>query len=140
MAQPTEPAVESEAPPSGAPAEVGFLQNAKSLWQELACHLHDSVQLAALETRLAAESLVTMIVAGIIAAILVVSAWLGLIAAAVMALIGAGMIPALAVLLAVLANLLLALALYLVVRGKGRNLRWAATIRTLAPSSLARDP
>ena len=71
-----EPAETGSAPPN----DGGLLQEAKSLWHELRELAHDQLTLAALETKLAGKSLVTMIAAGVMVALLVVSAWLGLMA------------------------------------------------------------
>jgi len=84
----------------------GLPKEAELLWCELRGLAHDHLQLAALETQRAGESLVTMIAAGMIVAGLLLSAWLGLIGAAVLALISRGiMASGSAVLLAVALNL-----------------------------------
>jgi hypothetical protein len=67
-----------------------LVEEIKSLWRALHGLAHDELTLAALETRLAAGSLVTMIAAGGIVAVLLVSAWLGLVGAVVLLLIGIG--------------------------------------------------
>ena len=56
------------------------------VWGELRGLAHDHLQLAALETQRAGESLVTMITAGMMVAGLLLSGWLGLMAAAVLVL------------------------------------------------------
>ncbi|HEX6930053.1 MAG TPA: hypothetical protein VF267_12415, partial [Gammaproteobacteria bacterium] len=91
----------------------------------------------ALETRRAGQSLIIMLAAGVMMAILLVSAWLGLVAAGVFGMIDAGLAPAFAILAAVLANLLFAAALYGVIHYKRRYLSFPATIRNLRPSSSA---
>lgn len=65
----TEPVVVSGV----APADSGFLEDLKSLWHELRGLVHDQLTLAALETRLAGNSLVTMIAAGVMVAALLVT-------------------------------------------------------------------
>ncbi|MCK9397935.1 MAG: phage holin family protein [Methylobacter sp.] len=110
----------------------GVLEDAQSLWQELRGLSHDRFRLAALETRRAGESLVGMIVAGIIVALLLSSAWLGLLAAAVLWLIEHGGVAAgSAILLAVAFNLLLTLFLCGVIRRKSHYLQFPATLRSL---------
>lgn len=111
----------------------GLLEDARLLWHELTGLAHDSLHLAALETKLAGQSLVTMIAAGVMVAVLLVSAWLGLVAAAILTLVGTGVVASIAMLIGVLANLLFALLLYAVIRRKGRHLQWAATIRSFRP-------
>ena len=63
-------ATERTAPSPGNPADgAGLLDDARSLWREGSALFQDRLQLAALETRLAGETLVTMIVAGVIVAV-----------------------------------------------------------------------
>jgi len=92
------------------------LEDAQSLWHELFGIAHDRFRLAALETRRAGESLVSMIMAGVMGAFLLSSAWLGLMARAVLGLIGNGIVYSCVILLAVAMNCLLALILYRVIR------------------------
>ena len=92
---------------------------------------HDRFRLAALETRRAGESLVGMFVAGVMVAVLLISAWLGLMAAAVLALVENGLEASSAILLAVACNMLLALILCGVIRRKSRYLQFPATVRSL---------
>jgi hypothetical protein len=124
-----EPVATGSAPPGNA----GLLEEAKSLWHELRGLAHDQLTLAALETKLAGKSLVTMIAAGVMVALLVVSAWLGLMGAAVLWLISIGVVASIAMLLAVGANLVSALILYYVIRRESRHLQFPATLRSLRP-------
>jgi signal transduction histidine kinase len=110
-----------------------LLDGARSLWHELLGVAHDSLRLAALETKLAGQSLVMMIAAAVMVAVLLVSAWLGLVAAAILALIGSGISASIALLLGVSINLIVALLLCTVIHRKSRYLRWSATIRSLRP-------
>ncbi|MGR8997468.1 MAG: phage holin family protein [Gammaproteobacteria bacterium] len=107
------------------------LEDAQTLCQELRGLSHDRFRLAALEARRAGESLVAMIVAGVIIGILLSSAWLGLMAAAVLELIEHGVRTNSAIVLAVAFNLLLALILYGVIRRKSRYLQFPATLSSL---------
>ncbi|MFA6164062.1 MAG: phage holin family protein [Methylobacter sp.] len=111
----------------------GVLEDAQSLWHELLGLTHDRFRLAALETQRAGESLVAMIVGGVMVAGLLSSAWLGLMAAAVLELVINGVMPSSAILLTVSFNLLLALILFGVIRRKSRYLRFPATLRSLQP-------
>lgn len=115
------------------PSESGLLEDARLLWYELRELIHDRFRLAALETQQAGQSLVSMIVSGIMIAILLSCAWLGLVAAAVLELIEHGIIPSSAILLGVVFNLLLALILFGVIRRKSRNLQLPATLRSIQP-------
>jgi hypothetical protein len=137
---PSTNATESTAPAAGNPvAGAGLLEDAKALWREGSALFQDRLQLAALETRLAGESFVSMIAAGVAVAVLVVAAWLGLVGAAVLMLVGFGVGAGTALLLGVLVNLAVALLLCRMIRGKSRHLLWAATLRSLRPPPAASD-
>ena len=111
----------------------GVLEDAQSLWHELHELIHDRIRLAGLETQRAGKSLVDMIVAGIMVAVLLISAWLGLLTAAVLRLVAHGMVASSAIPLAVAFNLLLTLILFGVIRRKSRYLQFPATLRSLQP-------
>ena len=113
--------------------------DAQSLWHELRELNHMHLRLAALEAQQAGNSLVVMIVAGIMAAVLLSVAWLGFLAAALLALSRYGILTdnILLILLAVVLNLLLALVLWSVIRSKGYDLRFPATVRSLRSMSPA---
>ena len=125
-----DPAATGIAPP---PGDAGLLDEAKSLWQELRGLAHDQLTLAALETKLAGKSLVTMLAAGLMVAVLLVSAWLGLVGAVVLWLISSGVVASIAMLLAVAANLVFAWLLYQVIRRQSHHLQFPATLRSLRP-------
>jgi len=111
------------------------LEEAQRLWCELRGLAHDHLQLAALETQRAGESLVTMIAAGMIVAGLLLSAWLGLVGAAVLALTGSELMDRdSTLLLAVAVNLLAALILRGVIRRRSHHLRFPANTRSLQPA------
>jgi uncharacterized membrane protein YqjE len=115
---------------------AGLSKEAELLWCELRGLAHDHLQLAALETQRAGESLVTMITAGMIVAGLLLSAWLGLMGVAVLELTGSGvMANDSALLLAVAVNLLVALILCGVIRRRSHHLRFPANTRSLQPVS-----
>ena len=119
---------------SGQTATCGdssILEDAQSLLHELRGLAHDRLLLAALETRRAGESLVSMMIAGVMIALLLGSAWLGLMAVAVLGMIENGIVASSAILLAVAANLILVLILFRVVRRKSRSLQFPATLRSL---------
>ncbi|MCC8986345.1 MAG: phage holin family protein [Candidatus Contendobacter sp.] len=102
------------------------------VWGELRGLAHDHLQLAALETQRAGESLVTMITAGMMVAGLLLSGWLGLMAAAVLALTSRNIMTSdSALLLAVAGNLLVALMLCGVIRRRSHHLRFPANTRSL---------
>ena len=94
---------------------------------------HDHIELAALETRLAVRTALTMLMVAIFTATLLVSAWLALVGAAVLWLVGIGLAPAVAMLLPGAANVLLASFGWLYMRRKLRSLGWPATQRLIKP-------
>jgi uncharacterized membrane protein YqjE len=121
-----------QTPTHGDPVNgASALADARLLWYALLGLTQNRFRLAALETRRAGESLVTMIVAGVMVAALLSSAWLGLMAASVLELIEYGVRTNSAIVLAVAFNLLLALILYGVIRRKSRYLQFPATLRSL---------
>ena len=115
----------------GPACEGGRAGNVHMIWRELLELAHDHLQLAVLETRLAGQSLVAMVVAGLMVAVLIVTAWLGLMAAVVAALVTGGLSVGAAILLGVGANLLLAFLLCAFICGRSRHLLWAASLRSL---------
>ena len=116
------------------------LKDVQSLWHDLLGLTHDHLLLAALETRHAGESLVSMMLAGIMVAFLLSSAWIGVMVAVVLGLIENGITASDAIMLAVAFNLLLALILIVVIRRKSRSLQFPATLRSLqTPPPVHRD-
>ena len=108
-----------------------MLEDAQSLWYELRGLIHDRFRLAALEAQRAGKSLVDMIVAGVMVGVLLISAWLGLMAAAVLELVAHDVVAtSSAILLAGASNLLLVLILCGVIRRKSRYLQFPATLRS----------
>jgi uncharacterized membrane protein YqjE len=132
-------ALEKETPGQTATrGDSSVLADAQSLLHELLGLTHDRLLLAALETRRAGESLVSMIMVGVMIAVLLSSAWLGLMAVAALGLIENGVVASSAILLAVAFNLLLALILYRVLHSKSRYLQFPATLRSLQSKSPGR--
>jgi hypothetical protein len=115
------------------PLGSNMLEDAQSLGHELRGLIHECLRLAALETRRAGESLVTMIIAGVMVAILLIGAWLGIMAAMVLMLIEHGMVASTAIWLAVAVNLLVALLLFGVIRRKSHYLQFPAVLGSLEP-------
>lgn len=117
---------------------AGVLAEAQLLWDELRGLGVDRIRLAALETQRAGDSLVSMLISAVMVAVLLLSAWLGLQAAAVLLLIENGFAPSSVILLTVAANLLLTLILFGVIRRKSRFLQFPSTLRSLQPLSQGR--
>lgn len=100
-------------------------------WTNVKALVQDHALLAMLEVQRAGISLVKMIAAGIIISILVVSAWMGIVAAIVVWAIGEGANWALAILIAALVNLVVAAAVAFWAKKQIPDLLFAATVRQL---------
>ena len=100
-------------------------------WDNLKALVQDHALLAVLEVQRAGISLVKMIIAGIVISILVVSAWMGIVAAIVGWAIGAGANWAVAILVAALVNLAVAVGLAFWAKKQVPDLLFAATVRQL---------
>jgi Zn-dependent membrane protease YugP len=107
------------------------LSDISSLWHELTELTQEQVHLAALETRRAGKSLIIVVTAAVLLAVLVLGAWLGVLAAGIVWLLEQGLPLSAALLLAVGINLLAALIVYVLIRYQSRHLRFPATRRSL---------
>ncbi|CAD6875515.1 phage holin family protein [Methylomonas fluvii] len=115
--------------------DVGMLEDIQLLWEDLQGLSHDRFRLAALETRRAGQSLITMVAAAVMLGLLLSAAWLGLQAAGVQWLIEHDLRTSSAILFAVAFNLLLALSLLGLIRRRSRYLQFPATQHSLKPVS-----
>lgn len=114
--------------------EPGLLEVGRLLERELRGIVHDHLLLAALEARQAGESLVRIIVMGLITACLVSTAWLALIATVVIVLVQHSLMTTTTALLLVFAvHCLLAMLLVAAIRKRSRHLMFPATISRLEP-------
>lgn len=123
----------SDVPDASATGTSSLADEIKDLWDEIRHLIHDHLELAALETRLAGESLAFILMAGIAIAILMVSAWLAFLGAVVAILIALGMWASAALLLIVLLNAGASGALFWLIKRKSRHLRWSATLASVKP-------
>jgi hypothetical protein len=140
QATPAGQSVGSRAASSDPDRRAAVPQEAKLLWQELRGLAHDRLELAVLETQRAGESLVAMVVAGMLVAGLVLSAWLGVLGAALLALTSRGvMATGSALLLAVALNLAIALMLWRHIGRLSHDLRFPANGRSLEPAASQRQ-
>jgi uncharacterized membrane protein YqjE len=115
--------------------DSSLLDDARTLWHEVRGLSHDRLQLVALEAQRAGVSFINMIMTGVVVAVLLCSAWLGLLSAVVITLIENGVIFRSALLLAVALNLLLALIGYRYLYRKSRFLKFPATLQSLQPEA-----
>lgn len=115
--------------------EPGLLEVARLLERELRGILHDHLVLAALETRQAGESLVRIIVMGLIVACLLSTAWLALVSTVVIVLVQYTVLsPAIALMLVFAVHCLVATFLVAAIRKRSRSLLFPATISRLEPA------
>jgi len=98
--------------------------------------LSSVLDLFTLEARRAGLTLVLMLACGAIGAILVVAAWLGMMAALTLWAVGAGITWQAAVAVAALVNLAVAAALFWLCARVSRDLLFPATRRQLRPNRL----
>jgi hypothetical protein len=104
---------------------------ARSTWQELRAALYERGRLLTLEARLAGLTFVQLVMYSVVIAVLVVTAWLGLVACAVIGLISVGMHWALGMILGVVFNLAVAALLVRSMVGMLDRLDLQATLRRL---------
>ncbi|MEO9136778.1 MAG: phage holin family protein [Casimicrobiaceae bacterium] len=100
-------------------------------WTNLKALAQDHALLAVLEVQRAGISMVKMVAAAIIISILLVSAWMAIVAALVIGAIGAGANWALAILIAALVNIVIAVALAFWAKKQIPDLLFSATMRQL---------
>lgn len=100
-------------------------------WSSLKGLVANHALLAVLELQRAGISLVKMVAAGIIISILIVSAWMGLVAAAVVWAVGAGANWGVALLVAAIANIAVAVGIAFWAKSQIPDLLFAATLRQL---------
>jgi uncharacterized membrane protein YqjE len=117
-------------PTAGGP---GIIEHAQILWNDFRQLTHDHLQLLSLEIQKAGENLVAMLVYGIVLSVLIICAWLGVLATMVMWLIEQDLAISAALLLTTLFNLMGVCIVMIVIRHKSRALRLPATISHLNP-------
>lgn len=127
-----DPRLATQAPPSGVFDEFSKLL---AFARET---LSDVLELVSLETRRAGLGLVWMIVGGLLAAIFIVTAWAGLMAALAMYMVSLGMISLAAVIVVAAVNLIAGAAMLYWCIGLSRHLLFSATRRQLRGATLAR--
>ena len=100
-------------------------------WTNVKGLAQDHALLALLELQRAGISFVKMVAAGIIISILVVSAWMGIVAAAVMWAVGEGAHRSVALVVAAIVNIAVAIGVAFWAKSQIRDLLFAATLRQL---------
>lgn len=108
-----------------------LLEDIRLLWLDLRGLTHDHLKLAALEARRAGHSLAGMVIAGVVMAVLLIGVWVGLMAAAALALIQSNIVGDIeAILLVAAVNLVVALLLFWYIRRKSRYLLFPETVHS----------
>lgn len=115
--------------------ETSPLQDLGILQRELRKLIHDQLQLAALEVRLATHSLMTMISAAVCIGALLVLVWIGLMAATGLSLIGMGLHPVYVLLTVTALTVVPVLLLRGMIIRRSRHLGFPASLRTLESSA-----
>ena len=110
------------------------------IWRDLRLLIHDHLRIATLETKLVAESLVSMVATSVAVVLLLVTAWLGLVSAGVAFMVEMGLPVSGAILIAVAINVVIAVLLGMAIRKQVSHLQWPATLRSLKPSSAEPSP
>lgn len=125
-------ATEARAPAMPPESSAGVMGEARLLLAEFRGLAHDHLQLATLEARQAAVSLVKMAGLGLLAAVFLLSAWLSLMGAATWYAVEQELLSgSLALALAAGLNLALALLLGFRIYRQSAHLKFAATARSL---------
>jgi len=119
------------ASPAGAPGARSLSALAAMLLQHTRTLAADYALLAVLDARHAAITLAWLLSAGLVVAVLVVTAWLALVTGGIVWLLGSGASWPAALGAAALVNVVAAVALALWMRGFFRALPFAATLRQL---------
>jgi len=127
-------------PPPEQSEDRGLLADGRALWQDVHGLVHAWLRLAEMETVLSARSLVAMMGSGLSFALLLISSWLGLLAAAALLLIRIGADPVAAVLLMVLFNSGVAALVYQLFLRQGRGLGWQSSLHWMGSQAAAADP
>ena len=122
------------------PPTVGVFDELSKLLAFARETLSNFLELVSLEGRRAGLALVWMFVGGLVAAIFIVTAWAGLMAALAMYVVSLGMLPIAAVIVVAAVNLLVGAGMIYWCVGQSRHLLFSATRRQLAGTSMIRSP
>lgn len=130
--------------PLGGPRDASeasqFAASLRRVWDDVRTMGRDHALLAVLEVQRAGLSLVKIFAAGLVAALLVVTAWIALVGSAVVWAAGEGTPWWIGLVVAAIGNLVVAAALGLWIRGKLPNLMFAATVRQLKREPPREEP
>jgi len=122
------------------PPTAGVLDELSSAFASARAALANFLDLLSLEARRAGLALMWMVVGAVVAAICMVGAWLGLMAALAMWAVSLGLPPITAVIAVAVINLVAGAVLIYVCIGASRDLLFSATRRQVAGSSPVTPP
>ena len=122
------------------PSTSGVLEELSRLQAFARETVVDFLELASLEARRAGLTLVWMIAGGLFAAVLMVSAWAGLMAALAIYFVSLGLLPVPALILVAAINLMAGAGMIYACVGMSCNLLFPATRRQLTHTSVATRP
>ena len=126
-------------PPATVPAHgkrAGLFASAAAVLHDVRNLAADHLELIALEAQRASFGLVKILCAAIVVSILVVTAWIALIAGAIVWATSAGISWPWALVVAALANLIVGAVIVLWIRGQLPELMFSATLRQLRRDAL----
>lgn len=124
-----------DAPPPRTSRTPTLLDRMRTLAVDIRHLALDHVELAALEAQAAAHRLATLVSVAVVISILVISAWLALVAGAIVWATASGVTWPAALAFAALANLAMAVALALWIRRQPDEPLFSATLRQLRSTS-----
>jgi uncharacterized membrane protein YqjE len=120
---------------AAAPEDASVLAALRVLTRDAWSLVQDHLLLATLEAQRAGKSLTRMIIAGIFAAVLLVTSWLALVAAAIFWWVDSGASWAQALVAMAVLNIAVGVAAMLWIRLLAADLLFSATLRTLRTAS-----
>lgn len=122
----------AEADKANVKASAGFLEGLSNTFFAARDSLSHLLELVSLEAQRAGLALVWMTIMGIVAAVCIVAAWLGLLVVLAMWAVSLGLSPILAVIVVTAINLVASAVLIYLCVNISQDLRFAATRRQLA--------
>src|SRR3954470_2093350 len=125
---------ENRAPDAARDAGLSLSAALQSVYHEIRLLVHDHLRLAALEARRAVRDLVVMIALGIVAALLLITGWLALVAGIVAWAVDQGASWPAALFIAALVSVAAAVGAALWIKHLGSRVMFALTLRWLHPT------
>jgi uncharacterized membrane protein YqjE len=131
---------ENRVPDAASDASLSLSAALQSVYHEVSLLVHDHLRLAALEARRAVRDLVVMITLGIVAALLLITGWLALVAGVVAWAVDHGASWPAALFVAALVSVAAAIGAALWIKHLGSRVMFALTLRWLRPAPTSGHP